>query len=144
MKPLLAVNYHGTAGCLSVETVTASLRYSQSCFLCIVSTANYWLDGNCCKVQTVQSEQWPPNVQPQLQSTRQKLPYEDVRLTSHSISELQCHTRTMFSSRKQAYFTFPWGKNVIQELFKCVHTRKHSLTRRRSLITITLMSQECL
>lgn len=71
MKPLLAVNYHGTAGgCLSVETVTDSLRYSQSCFLCIVSTDNYWLDGNGCKVQ---SEQWPPNVQPQLQATRQNL-----------------------------------------------------------------------
>lgn len=88
MKPLLAVNCPGTAGCcLSVGNVTDSLRYSKSCFLCIVSTANYWLDGNCCKVQTVQSEQWPPNVQPQLQSTRQKLEFEDVRLTSHSISE---------------------------------------------------------
>lgn len=111
MKPLGAVNCHGTAGCcLSVGTVL-SLRYSQSCFLCIVSTASYWLDGIRRKVQTVQSEQWPPNFQPQLRSTQQKLEFEDVRLTSHSISELQCHNR-MFSSRKQAYFTFPWEKNV--------------------------------
>lgn len=78
MSSLWAVNCHGTAGgCLSVGSVSDRLRYSQSCFLCIVSTANYWLDGNCCKVQTVQSEQWPPNVQPQLQSTLQKLELED-------------------------------------------------------------------
>lgn len=107
MKPLRAVNCHGAAGCcLSVGTVL-SLRYSQSCFLCIVSTDSYWLDGICCKVQTVQ---WPPNVQPQLQSTRRKLVWGcEVNIT---FNQWVTMSQQNVFKQKTSLFYIPMGKRV--------------------------------